>query len=271
MNIASSEEVSRGHTDPVEMSANIPSKDIPIVLDQLGKRFGEEDCIDVLACTNMFSVGVDVQRLGLIVMNGQPKTTAEYIQASSRVGRGDVPGIVVAFYPNNKARDRSQYESFIPYHQALYRAVEPTSVTPYALPAMERALHAALVIVMRYCAGLSGNLSAKNFDSKDATISSYIQKLEVRMLNAHPSDKQTRAGISKYLNLCVEAWDNKAQQSRNGSIQLVYDGGAGTKNFTFLLRNYEPGVNGKPEIPWATLNSMRSVDTECRVYVRGEE
>jgi hypothetical protein len=271
MNIATSEEVSRAHTDPVEMSANIPSKDIPIVLDMLGQRFGEQDCIDVLACTNMFSVGVDVQRLGLIVMNGQPKTTAEYIQASSRVGRGDVPGIVIAFYPNNKARDRSQYESFIPYHQALYRAVEPTSVTPFALPAMERALHAALVIVMRYCAGLSGNLSAQNFNSKDATISSYIHKLELRMLNAHIGDNQTRIGISKYLNLCVDAWDNKAQQSRNSNLKLVYDGGAGTKNFTFLLRQYEPGGNSKPEIPWATLNSMRSVDTECRVYVRGEE
>lgn len=95
---------------PTEMSANIASREIPEVLEALKTRRGSSGAIDMLPCTNMFSVGVDVKRLGLILMNGQPKTTAEYIQASSRVGRDAIPGLVVAFYPNNKARDRSQYD-----------------------------------------------------------------------------------------------------------------------------------------------------------------
>jgi len=217
----------------------------------------------------MFSVGVDVKRLGLIMMNGQPKTTSEYIQASSRVGRDLIPGLVVAFYPNNKARDRSLYESFLPYHQALYRAVEPTSVTPYALPSMERALHAALIIVMRYCAGLSGNDGAKSFDKHKPEIARAIDALRQRMLAAEAYDSTTRAGINRYLDICIDAWQEKAELSRQSGIQLRYEGKS-SPNLSSLMIDYTPGAATKPEIPWPTLNSMRNVDSDCNVYVWGE-
>ena len=264
--IAVDENKKRKRFEPEEMSANIPSQDIPVVLERLGNSRLSNDAVDVLPCTNMFSVGVDVQRLGLIVMNGQPKTTAEYIQASSRVGRGSVPGLVVALYPNNKARDRSHYESFIPYHQALYRAVEPTSVTPYALPAMERALHAAIVIVMRYCAGLSGNNDAANFNKNDDVINSWLESLLDRMKSSVGNDLPARHELEIYFEQCVDAWHHEA--TGHGS-RLVYES-RGAANFPSLLKQFEPGMQPKPEIPWATLNSMRNVDQECRVYVRGE-
>ena len=255
---------------PVEMSANITSREIPEVLEALKASRGTSDAIDMLPCTNMFSVGVDVKRLGLILMNGQPKTTAEYIQASSRVGRDVIPGLVVAAYPNNKARDRSQYESFIPYHQALYRAVEPTSVTPYALPAMERAMHAALIIVMRYVAGLSGAEGAKLFDPEDVRVSDALVALRQRMLDADPNDEISRQEVNRYLDSCVHAWAVKAKSARDGNIQLRYET-AGSKNFTPLMIGYSPKAGTKPEVPWPTLNSMRSVDSDCNVYVWGED
>lgn len=254
---------------PIEMSANISSREIPEILESLKAPKGNPAAIDCLPCTNMFSVGVDVKRLGLIMMNGQPKTTSEYIQASSRVGRDLVPGLVVAFYPNNKARDRSQYESFIPYHQALYRAVEPTSVTPYALPSMERALHAALTTVVRYCAGLSGNDGAKQFDKDRPVIADAIESLRQRMLSAEPDDTTTQAGINHYLEICINAWQEKAELSRQSGIQLRYDVKS-TPNLEPLLVDYTPGAAAKPEIPWPTLNSMRNVDSDCNVYVWGE-
>lgn len=255
---------------PTEMSANIPSREIPEVLEALKTEKDSNGAIDMLPCTNMFSVGVDVKRLGLILMNGQPKTTAEYIQASSRVGRHLVPGLVIAFYPNNKARDRSQYESFIPYHQALYRAVEPTSVTPNAQPAMERALHAALIIVMRYVAGLSGNGGAKNFDPAEPVVASTIEALRARMLAADPMNAASVASVNRYLDECINAWAGHAKSARDGNIQLRYES-ARSSNLKPLITEYTPGANTKPEVPWPTLNSMRSVDSECKLYIWGED
>jgi len=254
---------------PVELSANISSNEIPEILENLKISREKEGAIDCLPCTNMFSVGVDVKRLGLILMNGQPKTTSEYIQASSRVGRDEVPGLVVAFYPSNKARDRSQYESFIPYHQALYRAVEPTSVTPYALPSMERALHAALIITCRYSTDIGGNNGARKFDAADAEIRDCIESLRNRMLAAEYNDPATQQEINEYLDGCVSAWHREAEASRRGASQLRYDS-RGTPNFQPLISSYKPGAALKPSIPWATLNSMRNVDGDCKIYVWGE-
>jgi hypothetical protein len=267
--IASRLENLRKTFEPVEMSANIPSQDIPVVLTRLNEVYGSKGVVDMLPCTNMFSVGVDVGRLGLMVMNGQPKTTAEYIQASSRVGRSVVPGIVIAFYPNNKARDRSHYESFIPYHQALYRAVEPTSVTPYSTPAMERALHACLVIVMRYAGGLPREEDVERFNPSDPAQAKVIKMFRDRMKCAQADDEFLSEGIDVYLDACIGMWAEAARKARQGFNKLRFDSRR-SANFESLLIQYRPGINWKPELPWATLNSMRNVDQECRVYVMGE-
>ena len=129
----------------VELTSNVPAVNIPRILERLGKDRMAADTVSFLASTNMISVGVDVSRLGIMTVVGQPKTTAEYIQATSRVGRSSQrPGIVVTLYSPSKPRDRSHYESFVPYHSMLYSSVEPTSVTPFSLPARTRALHAGL-------------------------------------------------------------------------------------------------------------------------------
>jgi hypothetical protein len=151
---------------PEELTSRKTSSDIPEILDRLEIEFDPEDerkrqelrkqgrpphkpaPYDVLLATNMVSVGVDVKRLGLMVVGGQPKTTAEYIQATSRVGRHR-PGLVGTVYNWARPRDLSHYERFEHYHATFYGQVESLSVTPFAARALDRALSALLVSLVR--------------------------------------------------------------------------------------------------------------------------
>src|SRR5207302_5519583 len=111
-----------------------PSGDIPDHLAHLAIAYPDRRALDIVLATNMISVGVDINRLGLMVVMGQPQSTSEYIQATSRVGRR-YPGLVITMLNAAKSRDRSHYESFRDYHAALYRQVESSSVTPFSAQA----------------------------------------------------------------------------------------------------------------------------------------
>ena len=147
------ERYAKAHDDPdirkpgnqLEVTSRIPSTRIAETLANLEKDASREDAVDVALATNMISVGVDVPRLGLMIVDGQPKTISEYIQATSRVGRNRVPGLVIGVFNANRVRDRSRYETHPIWHSALYREVEATSVTPFAPRARDYALHAPLV------------------------------------------------------------------------------------------------------------------------------
>ncbi|WP_219515145.1 helicase-related protein [Nonomuraea ceibae] len=130
----------------IELTSREPSSAIPGHLQDMATPY--PDALGVILATNMISVGVDVDRLGLMVMMGQPQSTSEYIQATSRVGR-KWPGLVVTLFNAARSRDRSHYENFTAYHAALYRQVEATSVTPFSARARDRGLHAALVGLAR--------------------------------------------------------------------------------------------------------------------------
>jgi len=148
--------------EPEELTSRKASSEIPKILEQLEIGIGEPGFIDILLASNMLSVGVDIPRLGLMVVNGQPKSMSEYIQATSRVGRSRKgPGLVITLYNNTKIRDRAHYETFRTWHSALYRAVEPTSVTPFAPRARDKALHAPLVAMAIHLLGVGPVLSEK--------------------------------------------------------------------------------------------------------------
>ena len=143
------EEAARVPARIEELTSRRDQLEIRDILQDLNEPF-EKGAIDIVLATNMLSVGVDIPRLGLMLVNGQPKTMAEYIQSTSRVGRGDKEGLVVVSLNAAKPRDRSHYETFRTWHTTLYRDVEATSVTPFASRARDRALHAVLVAVMRH-------------------------------------------------------------------------------------------------------------------------
>jgi hypothetical protein len=165
-----------------ELTSRVTSRDIPDKLDLLELPFraaqdpdtgsyhvhwepGEDRAVDVVMATNMLSVGVDISRLGLMAVNGQPKNTAEYIQATSRVGR-QFPGLVCTVLAWSRPRDLSHYESFEHYHATFYKHVEAQSVTPFAPRALDRGLTGAMVGWVRQArTEYNPNLGAMALDS----------------------------------------------------------------------------------------------------------
>ena len=124
----------------IEITSRMSSYKIPENLKKLETSVGNRDCLDTAIATNMIAVGMDVDRLGLMVVTGQPKQNSEYIQATSRIGRA-FPGLVVTMYNPYRPRDLSHYENFMGYHSQLYRFVEGTTATPFSARAREFFMH----------------------------------------------------------------------------------------------------------------------------------
>jgi hypothetical protein len=186
-----------------EMTSRKNSRDIPDLLDLLNvpfdpgaderrKALGPEARrsakrpLDVLLATNMISVGVDIERLGLMVVAGQPKSMAEYIQATSRVGRGrKSPGLVLTVYNWARPRDLSHYERFEQDHATFYQRVEPLSVTPFAPRALDRGLSATWVAMLRLGdLDWNDNKGAARFDPDDPRVARALEAFRRRVATA---------------------------------------------------------------------------------------
>jgi hypothetical protein len=147
--IKGSPQICKEQLFPVELTSRMNAGDITSILERLSETEFNANSVRLLLATNMVSVGVDVPRLGLMLVHGMPKNTSEYIQATSRVGRNG-PGLVVSICGWTKSRDRSHYEKFKQYHQSYYRFVEATSVTPWTSQVRDSALGAVMVTLLRH-------------------------------------------------------------------------------------------------------------------------
>ncbi|MBN8604368.1 MAG: DISARM system helicase DrmA, partial [Planctomycetes bacterium] len=251
-----------------ELTSRKSSTDIPRVLDLMEAVFDpllEADRaeavkakripdsrrpIDVLLATNMISVGVDIKRLGLMVVGGQPKNTSEYIQATSRVGR-DRPGLVCTVYNWARPRDLSHYERFEHYHATFYQQVEAISVTPFAARALDRGLTAIFVTLVRLAGReFNGNEQARNVDREHQYVKNAIETIVDRIKRVEGSDslgEDVRQGLKQRL----DEWMTIRQRTPTLSFKGKRDGI--TVN---LLQSAEAGN-------WDTftcLNSLRDVE-----------
>lgn len=141
---------------------------------------------DAILATNMISVGVDIDRLGLMVVAGQPKNTSEYIQATSRVGRSNAaPGLVLTVFNWARPRDLSHYETFEHYHETFYKHVEALSVTPFSPRALDRGLSGVLVALMRLRdSRLNANIKAGQLQDTDPEMPGVMDRIITRAENA---------------------------------------------------------------------------------------
>ena len=209
-----------------ELTSQLNQQQLGEILEQLdiGKdKDPDNPAVDVVLSTNMISVGVDVGRLNTMIVNGQPKNTAEYIQASSRVGREpDSAGIVFAMYNWTRPRDRSHYERFKAFHLAFYRHVESTSVTPYASRARDRALHAVLFAMARQSiAELRQDISAGNILKRG--VRKQVEELaEYIIERAGIVDSAEQESTREHLAELIEYWVEFAEGVRDGGEDNVY-------------------------------------------------
>ena len=248
-------DLSASYDNLVELTSRMNNSEITkIIQDRLKRSYRDgqhKDVYDYVLASNMISVGVDVGRLGAMVVAGQPKTNAEYIQATSRVGR-DNPGLVVTVYNSTRSRDRSHYEQFLKYHSALYRYVEATSLTPFADRARDRGLHALYVSLCRYLVpGMLSNDSAVNYDPENPE----VKKIQSIILNyVETVDPGELDSVMEELQDIEDAWNVAATGT------LVY---RSFKNEKRLLKGDTENDR------FRTMNSMRSVDAQAGIYLLG--
>ncbi|MGW7298717.1 helicase-related protein [Streptomyces sp. NPDC054829] len=241
-----------------ELTSRVDASLIPARLKEIEKRYPDPDVRDVLLATNMIAVGVDVDRLGLMAVMGQPQTTAEYIQATSRVGRAH-PGLVAVMLNSARARDRSHYESFLHFHSALYREVESTSVTPFSARSRDRGLHAVIVALVRILIP-----EARENDAA-GRVESYVDRLYTEIKPILTDRVSQVAGeeledTSDAFDEFVDWWRDMA----SGHGGLFYSPVPG-KHTPALLKSYDD--ESPDNEAWSTLWSLRDVDAESALFL----
>lgn len=249
-----------------ELTSRIPSEKIKETLSEIEKSFSDKsfsideatgrkylnDVVDLILATNMISVGIDISRLNVMLLNGMPKNIAEYIQASSRVGRS-TKGLAITLFDPNRAREKSYFEHFKTFHQTFYKAVEPLSVTPFTENTINKMLSSMLVAFIRqnYPGELNRNNQAGNF-SKDK-VKPLLDFIKLRF-GKYKNDIEL---FENEINRLAKEWEMKISQV---NLQKY--------NEELLLK---PGEHDGDNEDWILMQSMREVDTNTYIQIKGNK
>jgi len=238
-----------------ELTGGLRSDEIAGAISELEAACGKGPTLDVCMASNVIEVGIDIQRLSLMVVAGQPKTTSQYIQVTGRVGRrANRPGLVVTMYSPSKPRDRSHFERFRSYHEQLYAHVEPTSVTPFSAPALERGLHAVLAAYVRQTGGL---LTASSPYPYPRDLVTRFQTLI--MERAQTVDPAEAENVGRVFGRRTQEW---LQWERTR-----WSDGGSDEEIPLLRRAGGYATDEERRLSWSTPTSMRNVDAECEAVI----
>jgi hypothetical protein len=215
-----------------ELTSRLSQAEIVGMMDRLTTPYVSTDnkALDVCLASNIIEVGVDIDRLSLMGVVGQPKTTAQYIQVTGRVGRRwwERPGLIVTIYNPSKSRDRSHFEQFHSYHRRLYERVEPTSATPFAVSAIQRAVPGALISWARQ----NSDAPVQNFRAFESALEAAHTLLLERCQTVQIAEDQVRSvdALARVLEEVQNKWRQNPQQweeyppSVNGEYLLLWPG-----------------------------------------------
>lgn len=275
--------------DPMELSSRVDSLRLPGMLQELTVRLpGGGTPVNAVVATSMFGTGVDVDRLGLMLVHGQPKTTSSYIQATGRVGRSR-GGLVVTFYRASRPRDLSHYEYFAGYHTALYRHVEPVAVNPFAPRTRDRALGPLAVSILRQAAQLPGLNGPVDVDDRwrvqqrlkdgwachagrmrdarnDPEVTRIPELLEERASAQPPSRRPNRTETADHVSSELSRWKQLAERVED---RLLFYEATVTRSASraVVLGDLAHLVAGTGQVYDNAPNSLREV--EATITIRG--
>jgi hypothetical protein len=251
-----------------ELTSRVSSDEIKQILRRLfvthdPRRAKDADRpVDLLLATNMISVGVDVPRFGSMIVVGQPKATAEYIQATSRVGRDPRgPGLVITLYNWARPRDLSHYETFEHYHATFYRHVEPLSVTPFSERALDKGLTGVLVSTVRHGDHeWNPNPAARSFHRPDPRIAAHLAAIADRAASV-TGDLAVGALAKEMAEKRLDAWD------REKALRPDLSYARRSADDVALLAKPEAGEWGI----WTCPNSLRDTEIQANLQIVEED
>jgi CRISPR/Cas system-associated endonuclease/helicase Cas3 len=219
--------------------------------------------LDIVVCSNIIEVGVDIDRLSLLTVLNQPKSVATYIQVAGRIGRKWMdsveepgrPGLVLTIYSHLRSRDLAYYEMFKSFHQSMYKYVESSSITPFSRPVLERSLHAAMVAYVRLLGG-EGYANVP-YPFPNEMLGRFKELIVKRVIKIDPNEQGT---VEEIFLRRLEEWQNhqetewETNNPKPDNVPIMYK--AGNYVSQRVLNN-----------AWSTQTSMRSVDKECMVEI----
>ncbi len=262
--------------EPVELTSRVTTDKVSEAKRRLEQVFKEKDRVDVAIATNMISVGLDITRLGMMVCMGQPKTSSEYIQATSRVGRDDSrPGLVVTILNIHRPRDRSHYERFAAFHESFYRSVEATSVTPFSPRALDRGLAGTLIALARLGhLPMTAARGATEILKELPRLDFAVNMLANRALETH---HDTSSADAQQLKLKVEArckdlldeWSTIAKELHDAGGALQYQTEVGSAQ-RLLYEFLNPDLKTLParHKKFRANRSMRDVEPSVNLWLK---
>ena len=257
-----------------ELTSREPTDKVAETKRRLGLVHTEKQHVDVALATNMISVGLDIARLGLMVVLGQPKSSAEYIQATSRVGRHpERPGLVVTLYNAWRPRDRSHYERFEAWHASFYRTVEATSVTPFSPRAIDRGLAAVVVALARQgFTPMTPARSALDADKNSAALA-FVRDVIADRAASSASDgtntEELRQSLKAKVQDLIDVWAKLAADYRSKGTGLQYQSEEGAAQ-ALLHVPLDPALGqiDKRHRRFRAQRSLRDVENSVNLWVK---
>jgi hypothetical protein len=262
-------------TEVLELTSRVSTDKVAEARRRLESPFHDAQHVDCAIATNMISVGLDIPRLGLMVVLGQPKSHSEYIQATSRIGRDDAkPGLVVTIFNTHKPRDRSHYERFCHYHETFYRTVEVGSVTPFSARALDRGFAGALVSFARHSSPQltppkgAQHLQAVRADLEQRLLHAFMDRVRHQPFTDEDEQQERLRSVQNRVVDLLDSWQSIADYYQVDGIDLQYQQYELSAPRPLLHEMLEKSFETEHHRKFRVNRSMRDVEPDVNLFLK---